>query len=346
MIGRFLLLCMLIAYLNHHVFGHMESRYTLSGKHNSEEFTLLIQNFDGEYFARYYKHSDLKDRMLEGNCDSTSCVFVDGYWSDKGFVKTDSIAIEQVKKHKWKGTWTTIDVNKTTKLKLVPVVDTLPVPSKLNIEGNSIYTINKLSRLTFGKAHNSGKSFQKIIEEHTQIECLRTNSNSKLDSVLLNLYYRVIDKSLSCAAIGAKVDFEFSSLYHYLSDSLLSIEFHLKSNCDGTSHQTQQEYLTFNVKGERLRLDQIVPFAGEELAYQSQKWYSYRNSIFPEQLVPLLKSQNQEAFFPTDNSCDLNNTRLWQIPDWYISSKGIVLMPFFGVNINNCTATKVYLNLK
>ncbi len=337
---RIILFLMLSISCSINVQAHMEDSYLLEGENQEADFTLLIQNYDGAYFSRYYYETDLKDHVLKGECDSLSCWFVEGTWVDGSLEIEDSISITQIKKHKWKGTWHSgenLSVRK--KIKLSPIKDTLSLP--ISTSGRSLYQINRLAKIDI-KGDTSSRS-----EVYSNINFFSTPSIPQLDTYLQNLHYTLIDKTLSCAAFGHKGEMKTNTKVHLMNDTVVSFTISLESNCDGTGTNTQSENITANSEGEKTHLEdylcydqQIVP------SYQSQEWYEYRYSIFGHRLMTDLKESNNASFSPTDNSCDLNNAKIWQFPDWYLEKDSIVFSPFYGIHSGRCKSQTIKLSLQ
>lgn len=331
---KYFLSTFIIVLLSPTTWAHLENTYLLEGKNNEGKFSLQIQNFDGSYFARYYQDKDLKDHVLKGTCDSNYCAFVGGNWKEGKFEITDSIYIQENKKHEWNGKWYTFDQKKTVKkIHLKTIKDTI----KDNIVYNdiSLYQRKRLDKTSFIIDSNI------VREPHANITFINPKVNDSIADYINVFREKIIDKSLSCTSFGIEGVFQYSEILHFANDTILSFSAEIKSDCDGTGISTIKENFNINKKGKNSQLEDFIYFGNApKPAYQSNDWYIYRYNNFAPKLIDLIKAKYPRKFGATDNFCDLNQENTWQFPDWYITPSGIAITPYFGINDEDCQSQK------
>jgi hypothetical protein len=157
----------------------------------------------------------------------------------------------------------------------------------------------------------------------------------RLNEILLGHLVTNASRSYSCG-----IGYHLKSIYLY--HSTLSLHFTEYWDCPGANYPDDAEYgITLNTgTGKELTLEDLlhVPGLPATPPANSNEWMFWRIDKFGPKLVVLLTRLYPDQMKDDDEACSYSANDPWAFSDWYLSPKGLHLLPMFPRIATPCRA--------
>ena len=126
-------------------------------------------------------------------------------------------------------------------------------------------------------------------------------------------------------------DFKLKSVF--INKDVLSINTYTDYYCGGAYPDYGNDPLNLNLKtGNKLNLEDVLYLSNANVpSSESVEWLTYRGDVFAPKLIALLNSLYPKKMkeHGEDANCDYNSKEPWSFPNWYLTDKGLHLLPDF-----------------
>ena len=126
-------------------------------------------------------------------------------------------------------------------------------------------------------------------------------------------------------------DFKLKNVF--INTDVLSINTYTDYYCGGAYPDYGNDPLNLNLKtGNKLNLEDLLYLSNTDVpSSESEKWLTYRGDVFAPKLIDLLRNLYPKKMkeHGEDATCNYNTKEAWSFPNWYITEKGLHLLPDF-----------------
>jgi hypothetical protein len=258
--------------------------------------------------------------------------------------------------NEWKGNWKTS--SGITLPVLLKPIDTSQYNFKaipdfdLTNNNDRIYTKAQLSNLDFIKdsvTRYGNYQLQWLHEKRTELSGFRIISGydeaslRKVNDALAEQQYSHINNYLKCGDNRGEPDYELSVYCRLISPEFISVESYNYFYCGGAHPVYDNSSFTIDVKtGSEIKsIDELYWFTGEkpvsEHESESEKYYNYIATRAKRLVAILTGLYPHEMKKPaSQDSCDYSVSWVWEFPSWYLTEKGLYIIPSFSQASHAC----------
>lgn len=287
---------------------------------------MQLTGFPDDYYVTYFYKKYKKDIILYGTRKGTNKLILAPHDS------TEIITINKNGKS-WGGTWSS--KGKSLPVALTPLniasiqhpYAASPAIQKLKSENPYEYARTSEVKITQGKQETIGSYKVQWYADTTsgvRIFKLLNGANpqvmAKVNTGLEANFWDNVTSSYNCS------EFEYKITISLLANNILSYHTFTSFYCGGANANHSDEGITIDLKtGNQLKLEDILSFGKDpELG---KKMIEVLSLLYPSQMVKP-KSEN--------DYCDYTNERLWNIPGWWLTTKGLYVFCHFPHFANSC----------
>ncbi len=310
-------------------------------------------------WGSYFYKSTCSDIVLEGQNSGDNVTLKVSRTNNK--TKETEVAetfrLKQGANKSWTGTWTD-KKGKQLKVSLSPVnINTiknpfgyLPEVADLKMKMPYEYMRTACIKIVYdGATVKNGKYTLKYYHlKNTKVKLfevvngLEKNVADKVKSVLLSKFMSMASSYYSCATangIGSGYDMGIGEIF--MTDNILSLQLNFDVYCAGNAHpEAGLDILNIDMRtGRQLTLQDVLFLVpGPVPDRESDAWLNYNSEKYAPKLTALLKKLHPEEMV-AGGDCDYAEVSAWQYPDWYVSAKGLHILPGFAHAMAPCRET-------
>jgi len=347
----------LILLINASLLAHVEKTYYLTGKTETEEIAIELDEYGDVCLLRYITSNNIYEQIMEGKIPrpgrfELASFFIDSTTNTR-MVK-DSLILVEYEDDKWTGTWTYQDGEKET-FELGPIlIDSIGHPYASAIKKYDVSPFNayRTRNTTFidGKRRKiaPGIFIQEISDEKTGIQSFRVLPSKKkvpmtdsINEMLIADQLQFISGFYSCVNGEKGRIYDIKYDVHFINQHIISYTLITTTACRGARVQTSYSHQTRYMKNtDPVSMEDLFWFGSKpqpELIEGEYNWFQYRYKEFGPQVMDLLKHLYPEKF-TTGNEvdCKYDNVKLWQLPTWYLTNDGLYLGSKSSMSNKNC----------
>ena len=149
----------------------------------------------------------------------------------------------------------------------------------------------------------------------------------KVNKLIENTLIESTCMFFSCSSF----DFKLQSVF--INKDVLSVNTYTDYYCGGAYPDYGNDPLNLNLKtGNKLNLEDILYLSSADVpSSETEEWLTYRGDVFAPKLIDLLKNlyPKQMKGKGEDAVCNYNTKEAWSFPNWYLTEKGLHLLPDF-----------------
>nr|WP_319401890.1 hypothetical protein [uncultured Carboxylicivirga sp.] len=338
-----LLVLFIISGIN--AFAHREETYYIIGTLHNKEIVIQLEEYGDVCMARYITEENMYDKSMEGTIlRNGHFVLTASYFDAKSKQKvvTDSVSLQEVKTDQWEGSWKDKNGNISDfKLKRLEVEDlNHPCISAIKKYRITPYLAYKTRHIQFKEIKTEKISKHIYIaylkDPQSDITWFRIKKNNKgiqqVDSINTWLEAQQLDAinmKYSCMNTDKKGNYSTSFNVHFLNQHLISYSVNTQSSCYGVEEAPKKMYLTLKLANAApIQLEELYWFGDKpqpNLTQGEYKWFQYRYNDFGPKVLEILNNLYPKEMEHNGAKLNYNNVKLWQFPEWYLTTKGLYL---------------------
>ncbi len=149
----------------------------------------------------------------------------------------------------------------------------------------------------------------------------------KVNKLINNTLIENTSMFFSCSSY----DFKLQNVF--INKDVFSINAYTDFYCGGAYPEYGNDPLNLNLKtGNKLNLEDILYLSNTNVpSSESEEWLTYRGDVFAPKLIDLLKNLYPKKMkeHGEDAICNYSTKEAWSFTNWYITEKGLHLLPDF-----------------
>ncbi len=328
------------------LYAHRERTYYLYGEINNQEVAIEIDEYGDDCMAKYMTLEDKYDHILEGKILKNSQFSLTSQYWDKD--KNEKVIGDQVyfvekETDKWSGVWKYKNGDEVN-FNLKPIqVDSLnheyiQAIKKYKISPYDAYRTKDV-KFKLGKKQkiSQGAYVREAVDPATDLSFFRVLDNKKnqikaefVNDKLIAEHLNMINAKYTCVFAKSKGNYSSEYKVHFLSSNYISYSTTVHQACYSDNVKTEIKNSTLCLdNAEKTMLEDVFWFGEKpkpQLRNGSYEWFQYRYKVFGYKILEILTETYPTKFNPENcGMCNYNDVKLWQIPDWYFTNKGLYL---------------------
>lgn len=328
------------------LYAHREDSYYLHGTFGKQKVALQIDEFGQSCIAYFFYEKDKHDHFFEGTKSPDSIFYLTNYvWDEERTERTayEQIALKETKLNVWEGIYTDEEGEKFEILLNPIVIDTINHPLKEVIHNKDITPFRAFRTKDI---HLKRKKKEKVTESLAIIHYIEKDSGIKwfrikdktnrisLDAINTYLDYQLflmINEKYNCSLSNQQRNYTVDYKINLLNSELISFSSFTHAGYNGNSNQDVETIQTLNiVDASQVMLEDLIWLSSkpyQDLSKGEYKWYQYRYKEFGNSLFKIIQSSTTGDDQSQLKKCNLLSAKKWQLPNWYLTPKGIMFKP-------------------